>query len=84
MASYRVEWKHSAAKELRALPREAIRRIIEAVERLQSNPYPPGVAKLRGTEHTYRMRVGDYRVLSSELSLEIIRVRHRKDAYRAR
>jgi mRNA interferase RelE/StbE len=86
MASYKVEWKNSAYKELAKLPRQMIPKIVEAVGKLQENPHPPGVKKLVGSEHSYRMRVGDYRViyeiLDDKLIVEIIRVRHRKDAYK--
>ena len=34
MASYRIEWKPSAAKELKRLPRDVIPRIVAAVEAL--------------------------------------------------
>lgn len=38
------------------------------------------------TQRTYPLRVGDYRVIhevfESKLVIEIVRVRHRKDAYR--
>lgn len=86
MASYKVQWKASAKKELRRLPNEVIPRIITAVEQLTSEPTPPGCRKLVGSSHTYRLRVGDYRILYSiqqlKLVIEIIRVAHRKDAYR--
>lgn len=86
MASYKVQWKASAKKELRRLPKEVIPRIITAVEQLTSEPTPPGCRKLVGSSHTYRLRVGDYRILYSiqqlKLVIEIIRVAHRKDAYR--
>jgi mRNA interferase RelE/StbE len=40
---------------------------------------------LVGSEHIYRIRVGDYRVVynvvSSTLIIQIIRVGHRKDIY---
>ncbi len=42
--------------------------------------------KLTGSERTYRIRVGDYRVVYELLRdaniVEIQRVRHRKDVYR--
>ena len=63
MALYKVEWKRSAVKELRGLPKDAVERILKAVEQLSENPYPTGVRKLVGSEHTYRMREGDYRIL---------------------
>ena len=85
MAFYQIEWKRSAQKELRKLPATTIRKILDAVEHLAEQPFPPGVKKLVGTEQTYRVRVGDYRivydVLSSMLVIEIIRVGHRKDVY---
>lgn len=85
MASYSIQWKRSAEKELRRLPKEVIPRIVQAVENLSRNPYPPGVRKLVGSEHTYRVREGDYRIVydvrETVLTIEIIRVRHRKDVY---
>jgi mRNA interferase RelE/StbE len=86
MASYQIEWKHSALKELEKLPRQYIPKIIEAVKELSNNPYPQGTKKLVSTEKTYRIRAGDYRIvyeiLENKLIIQIIRVRHRKDAYR--
>lgn len=59
---------------------------MEAVETLAETPFPFGSQKLAGSEHTYRIRVGDYRVLYEVLTgaktVEIQRVRHRKDVYR--
>jgi mRNA interferase RelE/StbE len=47
---------------------------------------PHGSEKLTGFERTYRIRVGDYRVVYELLRVakvvEIQRVRHRKDVYR--
>ncbi len=85
MESYRIEWKRSAIKELKRLPREAVRRILQVVEPLARDPYPLGIRKLVGSEHIYRIRVGDYRVIynvqESILVIHIIRVGHRKDIY---
>jgi len=86
MDSYQIEIKPSASKELEKLPRQIIPRIVAAIRELARIPYPQGVKKLTGFEHTYRIRVGDYRILyniyEDRLVIEIIRVRHRKDAYR--
>ena len=83
--SYNIEWKHSAARELRQLPREAMLRILQAVEQLATALYPHRVRKLVDSEHTYHIRVGDYRVVynvvSSTLIIQIIRVGHRRDIY---
>lgn len=87
MDSYRIEWKSSARKELRKLPPQTIRKIVEAIESLAENPHPPNCRKLVGSEHTWRIRIGNYRVIyniyASILIIEIVRVAHRKDAYRS-
>jgi mRNA interferase RelE/StbE len=86
MVSYRIEWKRSAIKELEKLPRPMISKIVSAVDNLSSNPYPQGVRKLVSTKSSYRIRVGDYRVIynivENRLIVEIVRVGHRKDIYR--
>jgi len=86
MASYQIELKTSALKELEKLPRQVIPRAIAAIKRLAENPFPLGVKKLAGFERTYRVRVGDYRIMyevhEDRLIIEIIRVKHRKDVYR--
>ena len=86
MVSYSIEWKSSAKKELKRLSKKAINKIILAVEELRNNPHPVGSRKIIGTKHTYRKRIGDYRIVysieSNYLVIEIVRVRHRKDVYR--
>jgi mRNA interferase RelE/StbE len=85
--AFRIEWKKSTRKDLRRLPVSAVDRIIKAVEALSANPFPPGVEKLSGSEHAYRIRLGDYRIVFEVVSesklVEVQRVRHRKDVYRA-
>jgi mRNA interferase RelE/StbE len=48
MASYRIEWKQSARKELRKLAKIVIPKILEAVAALAENPHPRDSKKLRG------------------------------------
>jgi mRNA interferase RelE/StbE len=86
MGTYRIEWKLSALRELKRLDRQVVPRIVTAVEALSADPFPHGVKKLHGGEMTYRIRIGDYRVIyeviADRVLVEITRVRHRKDAYR--
>ncbi len=58
MASYKIEWKKSAARDLKNLPSDLIMRILLTVEQLAENPFPHGVKKLAGSEHSYRIREG--------------------------
>lgn len=85
MACYKIVWKSSAKKELKRLDKTVIPRILQAVESLSANPYPSGCRKIVGSQLTYRIRVGDYRVIyhieSSVLIIEIIRVGHRQSIY---
>jgi mRNA interferase RelE/StbE len=82
---YKLQYARSAEKELDKLPRSAVMRIREAIEGLAKDPHPRGSKKLQGEEQTYRVRVGDYRVIyevhEKEVVILVIRVRHRKDAY---
>ena len=86
MGIYQIDWKPSALRELKQLDRQIVTRIVTAVEALLSDPFPSGVKKLHGGESTYRIRVGNYRVIyevfSTRLVIEITRVRHREDVYR--
>ena len=85
MASYSVEIKRSAAKEIEALPPKDRRRVVTKIEGLSRNPRPPGCEKLSGQEK-YRLRQGDYRILyeiiDQRLLLTVVRVGNRRDAYR--
>ena len=86
MDSYKIEWKQSAVKELKTLPKEAIAKILAALETLSSNPFSPKTTKLVGTQQSFRIRVDDYRVVynifSKTLTIEIVRVKHRRDVYK--
>jgi len=85
MVLYKIKWKASAKKELRKIDKKEIPKIIEAIEKLASNPHPANHKRLLVAEHNFRIRVGNYRVVyfldDDKLLIEIIRVRHRKDAY---
>jgi len=86
MASYKIEWKQSAQKELKKLQNKTISRILQTIETLPDNPHPPGSRKLHGAEYTYRLRAGDYRIIysvySDILTIEIVRIGHRREIYR--
>jgi mRNA interferase RelE/StbE len=86
VVSYRIELKRSAAKEITKIKNDGDRRrIIDRIERLASDPRPPGSEKLTGSEH-YRVRQGQYRIIYSVeddiLLIEIVKVGHRRDVYR--
>lgn len=85
MASYRVVFKQSVAKDLRSIPKTDIRRILGRIEGLANDPRPVGVEKLSGDEK-YRIRQGNYRILyaidDDVITVTIVKVGHRRDVYR--
>jgi mRNA interferase RelE/StbE len=87
MASYELVFKRSVAKDLRALSRQDLQRILSRFRSLADEPRPAGYEKLSGRE-LYRIRQGDYRVVYSiedeQLVVQVIRIAHRRDVYRDR
>jgi mRNA interferase RelE/StbE len=85
MADYAVVLARSARKELEALGPPTIGRVIARIELLAANPRPAGSRKLRGSRNLWRVRVGDYRIVygvdDRSRVVDIIRVRHRREAY---
>ena len=86
MEPFKIQWRNSTKKDLRSLPRQEVARVVSAVADLANDPQSHGSQKLSGSERTYRVRVGDYRVIYEVFAdsgvVEIQRVRHRKDIYR--
>ncbi len=83
--SFSIRIKQSAARELRHIARPDRTRITAAIDRLAETPHLGMSLKgdLRGLR---RLRVGDYRVVyeirDDELVVLVVRVAHRRDAYR--
>ena len=87
MASYEVRLTRSARKDLGAVDSRNDRvRLVAAMERLASNPRPAGSVKLATSDSTYRIRVGNYRVIYEVLDrllvVDVIRIGHRREVYR--
>ena len=87
MASYEIYFKPSVDKDLRALPKSVIVRVIERIEDLAEEPFPHGMTKLAGAERLYRLRVGDYCIVyevdTPSRVITIHYIRHRREVYRA-
>ena len=85
MASYRIEIKRSAVKELEAIPAKDRRRITTKIQALAGNPRPAGCEKLSGQDR-YRIRQGNYRILytieDDVLVVTVIKIGDRRDVYR--
>jgi len=80
----KIEWTDAARADVRCIDREVAMRILEGLARflfLEEGD----VKLLKGSDpREYRLRVGDYRVRFHDLGdiLQILSVRHRREAYR--
>lgn len=83
---YRVFLLRAAERDLRRLPARLHDRIISSIRLLADNPRPSGCRKLSGSDHDWRIRIGDYRVIyeidDAALEVRVNRVRHRREVYR--
>jgi mRNA interferase RelE/StbE len=86
MRKFQVIVSHSAEKELHALERLILRRVMPKIMALEKEPRPEGCRKIQGQESLWRIRVGDYRVLyaidDDQAIVDVVAVRHRREAYR--
>lgn len=83
---YEVYLERAAERDLKRLPDQEFEAITKAIKALGGTPRPHGCRKLSGSRNDWRIRVGDRRVLyeidDKAKVLHIMRVRHRKEAYR--
>jgi mRNA interferase RelE/StbE len=85
MARYELRFKNSVIKDLRALPRSDVAKVLERIDALRDDPRPPGSEKLSGQER-YRVRQGSYRILyeieDQQVVVTVFKVGHRREVYR--
>ncbi|MGD9506388.1 MAG: type II toxin-antitoxin system RelE/ParE family toxin [Syntrophobacteraceae bacterium] len=86
MGDYKLILSRSVEHDVRKIGKATLGRILQAIRDLSKDPFPKGCRKLKGAESSYRIRIGDYRVLyevdSTERLVSVLHIRHRKDAYR--
>ncbi len=84
MASYKLVFKKSVAKDLRSIPNKDVARLLQRMQQLQENPRPAGSEKLSGQER-YRIRQGVYRIIyeicADVLVVTVVKVAHREHVY---
>lgn len=87
MPGYKVFVAHRAKKDLKKIDRSQIKRLDDAILKLEKTPFPVGVKRLIAEDVAqYRIRIGDYRILydvdEKNKIVIILRLGHRKDIYR--
>lgn len=85
MPDYRITFARSARKELELLDASEVAKIYSRIISLVKDPRPHGCIKLKGPENLWRIRCGVYRVIyaidDDHCIIDVVRIRHRKDAY---
>ena len=86
MDLFKIDLKRSFEQDIKKIDKQFIPKIVEIVEGLSSNPFPPQSKKLKGSEASYRLRIGNYRIIyqvnTPSKLIVVYYVRHRKDAYK--
>lgn len=86
MDDYSVIFTSSARKELEKLTAPLVKRIFNSIEGLAADPRPRGCRKIQGSDDLWRIPVGQYRVIyrvdDNEQIVDVVTMRHRRDAYR--
>lgn len=80
--NFKVIWDKKALDTLNKLEIVVARRIIIKVKELSQNPFSKDIKRLKG-ETSFRLRVGDYRVIFDIIrdTIIILKVGHRKNIY---
>ena len=85
MAGYEILFRESVYKDLHAIPKTDLRKILSRIERLADDPRPAGCQRLTGAD-VYRVRQGVYRIVYSihdrTMVIHVVRVGHRREVYR--
>ena len=82
----KIEFKRSAAKALRKIPKPDQKRIANKIDSLSENLPDPATTKMKGDNPFHRVRIGDYRIIyeihGDILLILILKIGHRKEVYR--
>jgi mRNA interferase RelE/StbE len=78
--------ERSVERELRRLRGDLFDRILAAIQALAHDPRPEGCRKIEGSRSDWRIRVGNYCIVyevdDARQQVRVLRVRHRREAYR--
>ena len=84
--AYVVDFTDAAERALRRLTLPARVTVGRVLERLAVDPRRPGVRRVVGTDHLYRAKAGDYRIIyaidEGRIVICVMRVAHRSIVYR--
>ena len=83
---YKILIDDKVIKDLKKIPLKSQKKILETIKtKLVKNPFS-GKKLLGDLSKYYKYRVGDYRIiyeiLQQEITIVIIKIKHRKDVYK--
>jgi len=86
MGLYKFIWLPSTKKDIKRIDKQYVGNILQEIQVLKDSPYPLGCRKLSTSNQTYRIRVGDYRIIyqvnEDQKIVCIEKIGHRKEVYR--
>ena len=79
---YKIYFEKRALRELMKLDKFLARRIIKKIKELEKNPFSKDIKRLKN-QTSFRLRIGDYRVLFELLedTIKVLKIGHRKNIY---
>jgi mRNA interferase RelE/StbE len=81
---FKIEWKEGAIRQIQKLPLLLSKRIYNKIDQLKDNPFSKDIKRLKN-EESFRLRIGDYRVIldlnPKENLIMVLRIGHRKNIY---
>ena len=84
--TYQIVIDDKALAQLVQLPPKIRRQVARKIDKLASNPRPPGYKVLQSNKSLCRIRSGDYRIVyqirQKQVLILIVRIGHRKDVSR--
>ena len=86
---YKIVVHKNAAKKLKTSPKAHVRKFALLLENLKINPLPWrnfDLKRIEGTENTYRIRIGDYRIIyfveKEKVTIHILKFERRAKVYK--
>jgi mRNA interferase RelE/StbE len=84
--TYSIEFRPSALKSLKRLPKQELIKIKGKIDNLAEQLPNPNITKLKGNNSFHRVRSGSYRIVyeinNNKLVILVVKVGHRKDVYK--
>ncbi|MGB8467773.1 MAG: type II toxin-antitoxin system mRNA interferase toxin, RelE/StbE family [Candidatus Babeliales bacterium] len=83
---YAINFTPQAEKELKKLEKKIAKKVDEKLKELVKGTRNLDITRLSGHIETYRLRIGDYRIIFESqkhvITILVIKIAHRREVYR--